>query len=359
MRHDIHQPSFSLLIAFLRNPLKPIRHDCKSDPAIPKSGTELPRSIFAPKEELEWLQVMLVELPKHKGTDKMQADLKQKISRVKKEIAAQAGKGAGKGLSTKIPRQGAGRAVIIGGPNSGKSQLLASLTKAKPVIAEYPFSTTAPMPGMMPWNDVYVQLIDSPPITADVFDSNTLGLVRGADLVLLMLDLGSDDGGDQLMEVIRQFQATKTRLGNRTGFAADDIGVTYTRTILVENKIDLEESEDRRQFFSEFVQTDFETHQVSALAPTGLAELADRIYQAMGVIRVYTKLPTRKEPDMDRPFTLKAGQTVVELAELVHRDFAKKLKGARVWGAQVHDATQVKPDYELNDLDIVELNVSQ
>ena len=317
------------------------------------------REASTPQEELEWLQVMLVELPKHKGTDKMQADLKQKISRIKKEIAAQSGKPASKGTSTKIPRQGAGRAIIIGGPNAGKSQLLASLTKAKPTVAEYPFSTTTPLPGMMPWNDVYVQLIDTPPVTADVFDPVILGLVRGADLVLLLLDLGSDDGGEQLMDVINQFGNTKTRLGRSTEFDAEDIGVTYTQTFLIDNKVDLEDADDRKQFFAEFVETDFERFEVSALHKTGLDDLADRIFEALNVIRVYTKLPTKKEPDMDSPFTLKAGQTLVELAELVHRDFAKNLKGAKIWGSQVHDGTQVKPDYELNDLDIVELHVAQ
>ena len=117
------------------------------------------RQATTPHEELECLQVMLVALPKHKGTDKMQADLKQKISRVKKEIAEQVKKGPQKGPITRMPRQGAGRAVIIGGPNAGKSQLLASLTKAKPNIADYPFSTTQPLPGMMSWEDVYVQLL--------------------------------------------------------------------------------------------------------------------------------------------------------------------------------------------------------
>ena len=316
------------------------------------------REATNPREELECLQVMLIELPKHKGTDKMQADLKQKISRVKKQIADQSGKSATK-AANKIPKQGAGRAVIIGGPNAGKSQLLASLTKAKPNIAEYPFSTSAAMPGMMPWNDIYVQLIDTPPITADAFDIVTLELVRGADLVLLMLDLGSDDGGEQLMDVLRQFRNSKTRLGKTTDFDPNDIGVTYTRTFLLDNKVDLPAANDRRQFFDEFVDADFERMEISALDKTGLTELSNRIYEALDVIRVYTKLPTKKEPDMDSPFTLKAGQTIVELAELVHRDFAKKLKGAKVWGTQVHDGTGVKPDYVLNDLDIVELHISQ
>ena len=314
------------------------------------------RQATTPHEELECLQVMLVALPKHKGTDKMQADLKQKISRVKKEIAEQVKKGPQKGPITRMPRQGAGRAVIIGGPNAGKSQLLASLTKAKPNIADYPFSTTQPLPGMMPWEDVYVQLIDTPPITKDVFDPMTLALIRGADLVLLMLDLGSDEGGEQLQELIDQFNCSKSRLGTKTEISQEDIGVAWTQTLLLSNKVDLPEADDRSQFFDEFLELPFERFSISALAGTGLPELRDRVYDSMDVVRVYTKLPHKKEPDMDSPFTLKNGQTVADLAELVHRDIASNLKGARIWGSQVHDGTQVKVDYVLHDKDIVELH---
>lgn len=315
------------------------------------------RQASTPQEELECLQVMLVELPKHKGTDKMQAELKQKISRVKKELASPGKKDSGRGGGTRIPRQGAGRAIIIGGPNSGKSQLLAKLSNAKPIVAEYPFSTTQPMPGMMPWEDVTVQLIDTPPITVDVLDPVTLGLIRGADLVLLMLDLGSDDGGEQLLEVVNKINQTRTRLGTETRIDEEDIGVTFTKTYLLANKIDLEEASDRRQFFSEFVDLPFEQFEISATEGIGLEPLAGRVYQTMDVVRVYTKMPNKKEPDMDSPFTLKSGQTLHDLALLVHRDIAKNLKGARVWGSQVHDGTPVKSDYVLHDRDIVELNV--
>lgn len=317
------------------------------------------RQATTPQEELDCLQAMLSELPKHKGTDKMQADLKQKISRAKKDLADQSKKGSGKskGSTTRMPRQGAGRAVIIGGGNAGKSQLLASLTKAKPNIADYPFSTTQAMPGMMPWEDVYVQLIDTPPITADVFDVNTQALIRGAELVLLMLDLGSDEGGDQLLEVVNKINQSKSRLGTETMINPEDIGVTYTETLLLANKIDLAESEDRAQFFAEFVDLPFETFSISALEGTGLKELSDRIYKAMDVVRVYTKLPKNKEPDMDSPFTVKNGQTLADLAELVHRDIARNLKGARVWSSRAHDASHVHVDYVLHDKDIVELHV--
>lgn len=314
------------------------------------------RQASSPEEELQCLQQMLIELPKHKGTDKMQADLKQKISRVKKELAGGGTGGGAARPSTRIPRQGAGRAVLIGGPNAGKSQLLAALTRAKPEIADYPFTTREPQPGMMPWEDVFVQLIDTPPVTRDLFDPSVQSLIRNADLVLLLLDLGSDDGGEQLQELLDRLAETKTRLGKETCLDEDDIGVSYTRTFLVPNKIDLPEAADRRAFFDEFLTVDFETFPISALEGSGLEVLRDAIYQSLGAIRVYTKLPKAKEPDMDKPFTLRAGDTVADLAALIHRDLAEKLTSARVWGSEVHDGTTVKPDYELHDRDIVELH---
>ena len=202
------------------------------------------RRATTPQEELDCLQLMFKELPKHKGTDKLQSDLKQKISRAKEDLSKPKKAGTGRGF--RLPRQGAGRAVIIGGPNAGKSQLLATLTSARPEIAPYPFTTREPQPGMMPWNDVMVQLIDTPPITADVYDPDVQALIRGADLVLLMLDLGDDEGGAALRDVWNQISKTKTRLGRETGIDEDDVGVTFTRAFLVDNKIDDPEATDRR-----------------------------------------------------------------------------------------------------------------
>ena len=161
------------------------------------------RQASGPEEELACLQEMLKEIPKHKGTDKLQADLKQKIARLRDEVAA--GKKSGGKSAHRIPRQGAGRAILLGPPNAGKSQLLAALTRATPEIAPYPYTTREPQLGMMPWEDVFVQLIDTPPISRDVFDPAVTGLIRGADLVVLMVDLGSDDGASELNELLAHF----------------------------------------------------------------------------------------------------------------------------------------------------------
>ena len=299
---------------------------------------------------------MLVELPKHKGTDKMQADLKQKISKLKKELAAGLGKTSHAKTTLKIPRQGAGRVIIIGGPNAGKSQLLTQLTRATPEVAEYPFTTREPSVGMMPWQDIFVQMIDTPPITRDLFTPTVQSLIRGADLVLLLIDLGNDDGGDQLKELWEHVSASKTRLSRRSYFDEQDVGVTYTQALLLPNKIDLAEASDRLDFFNEIIQPDLESFPVSALDGTGTAELAEAIFRCLNVVRIYTKQPG-KEPDMEKPYTLPKGGTVIEVAALIHHELAQNFKSAKVWGKNVHDATIVQGDYVLNDNDIVELHV--
>lgn len=308
------------------------------------------------EEELKWLEVMLRELPKHKASEKLQADLKQKISRAKKDAEAERKSGK-KAHGVRIPRQGAGTAVLLGGPNAGKSQLLASLTRATPQIAPYPFTTRAPQPGMMPWRDVTVQLIDLPPITKDFMEPYVQGLIRSAEVAVLAVDLGSDDGIEQLQDVLDRLAATKTRLAKTSSLDEDDVGISYTHTLLAANKIDLPEAGERLALLHELCPLDFEEYPISALNGTGLEALRGAIFGALDVVRVYTKLPAAKEADFERPFTLRRGATLLDLAELVHKDFVEQFKFARVWGATVHDATVAKGDYVLHDRDVVELHV--
>ncbi len=308
------------------------------------------------EEELHWLEIMYREMPKHKASEKLQSELKQKISRTKKELDSER-KAGKKGTSVRLPRQGAGTAVVIGGPNSGKSQLVAALTRAKPEIAPYPFTTRTPLPGMMPWQDVMVQLVDTPPITRDYLEPYMQGLIRGADLAILLADLGSDDGIEQLQELLDRLAATKTRLGNTSHLDENDLGVSYTATILAPNKIDLPEAADRLMLLHELCPIDFCEYPISAAHGQGLEQLRAAIYESLDVIRVYTKLPTAKSADFDKPFTIPRGHTLQEVAELVHKDFAEHLKFARIWGTGVHDGTVVKGDHVMHDKDVVELHM--
>ncbi len=323
-------------------------------PQYLKAQEEYRRAV-TPEDELKWLQVMFKEIPKHKASEKMQSDLKTKIAKLKKEVESDRKTGK-KGFSVRIPRQGAGSVAVIGGPNAGKSRLLAALTRATPEVAPYPFTTRAPLPGMMPWHDVLVQLIDTPPITSDFFEPYMHGIIRGADLAVLMLDLGSDDGVEQCHEALATLSATKTRLASTQHLDDEDVGISYTQTLLVPNKMDVPGAEDRLEMFRELCPVDFPVYRISAERGDGLEELRDAIFQGLNVVRVYTKLPTAKAADMEKPFTIRRGETVVEVAEQIHKDIAANFKFARVWGANVHDGSQVKADYEPSDGDIVEIH---
>ncbi len=305
------------------------------------------RRATTPEDELHCLQVMLRELPKHKGTDKLQAGLKYKISQAKKNCESE--KVGKKGQSVRILRQGAGRAVLLGGPNAGKSQFVRAVTRAHPEVAEYPFTTREPAPAMMPWQDILIQLIDAPPVTRDVLNPHLQGLVRGAELALLFVDLSSDDGIEQVIDVVERFAETKTRLGRVSYLDENDVGLSFTSTLLVPNKIDLDDAPLRLDLMYEETEFDFEEYVISATVGTGIDVLTSAIFKALDVVRVYTKLPTAKEPDYEKPFTVRRGGTLGDVAALVHRDFAEKLKFARVWGSAVHDGTTVKADYVVND----------
>ncbi len=313
------------------------------------------RRAQSPDEQLHCLQLMLRELPKHKGTDKLQAELKQKISKLKKELAAP-GKAAKRSSGVRIPRQGAGSVLLLGGVNSGKSQLLVTLTRARPEVAPYPFSTREPFPGMMPWEDVMVQLVDTPPITMDYMESYMQGLIRSADLVLLLVDLGNDNGIEQCQEVLDKLATTKTRLGPESRLDENDIGLSYTKTFLVPNKADLPEAPERLELLRELCPLQFSEFVISAQQGTQLEPLRDAIYQSLDVVRVYSKLPNQKEPDYDQPFTVRRGGSLLEVAQQIHKDYVQNFKFARVWGSQVHDGTIVKGDYLVNDRDVVELH---
>ncbi len=307
------------------------------------------------EERLAALQKMWREVPKHKASEKLQAEIKQKISQAKKECDRERQTNKKSGVSYKIPKQGAGQIMLLGAPNVGKSQLLCRLTKAKPAVAPYPFTTHEPHVGMMDWEDVHIQLVDTPPITADFLEPYLASLVRATDAALLMVDLADDDGPFAAEAIIDKLASVKTILTGSPPREPSDPSVRYTRTILGANKIDAEGAEDRLTVLREMFAERFPIQAFSAEHGQGMEDLRTALYRSLNVIRVYAKAPG-KPPDMTAPFTLPAGSTVADFAARVHKDLAEHLKSARIWGTGVYDGQSVGRDHVLHDRDVVELH---
>ncbi|MHC5541080.1 GTPase [Singulisphaera rosea] len=325
-------------------------------PQYSKAEEEFRRAT-SPADRLEKLREMFRLLPKHKGTEKLQSDLKQKISRAKDEIEGAKSGGSKKGgVSHRVPREGSGQIVIVGAPNAGKSSLLAAVTNAKPEIAAYPFTTRAPNPGIMTHEDVRIQLVDLPPITADFFEPWVPSLIRSADTALLVADLGDDDVADATEVVLAKLAEAHTELVGELPYDVEDESIQHVRTLMVANKLDAEGAADRLDVIREWFAPRFPILPISANRGEGLDVLKRASYDSLGILRVYTKLPG-KPADRTKPFTIPIGGTVLDLAREIHRDFESTLKYARVWGTGVFEGQTVKRDHELHDADVVELHV--
>jgi small GTP-binding protein len=307
------------------------------------------------EERLECLKKMWALVPKHKASEKLQAELKTKMSAAKEEVEHERKHPKKTGVSHKVPRQGAGQIILLGAPNAGKSRLLTRLTRATPEVAAYPFTTREPHAGMMEWQDVRVQLIDTPPVTADYLEGWQSSLVRAADGAVLLVDLGDDDGPFAAEAVVERLAQVKTVLTGTPPADNPDPSIQHVRTMLAANKLDAPGAADRLEVVRELFAARFPIHALDAESGRGLEELRDAIYRSLNVIRVYTKRPG-KPADLASPFTCSAGSTVVQLAERVHRDLATTLKSARVWGTGVFDGQTVPRDHVLHDKDVVELH---
>lgn len=310
-----------------------------------------------PEEKLAALKEMWVILPKHKASEKVQADLKTKISELTDEIehARLGPKKAAPGVH-KIPAQGAGQVVLLGPPNAGKSRLITRLTKAPAKVEPYPFTTRDPVPGMMDYEDVRVQLVDLPPVTPDHYEHFITELTRGADAALLFLDLSDDDGAAATQAVIDRLKQARRVLVGNTASDGDDPTTYHLKTLLVANKSDDEAADIRLELAREAFADRFPMLVVSAEHGTGLEDLRKAIYVLLGVMRIYTKQPG-KPAEKSNPFTCPIGSTVHELAGRVHKDFEDGLKSARVWGAGVFDGQTVGREHVLHDGDLVELHL--
>ncbi|OHE60623.1 MAG: hypothetical protein A2Z47_07165 [Thermodesulfovibrio sp. RBG_19FT_COMBO_42_12] len=307
------------------------------------------KQAVAPAEKIAALEDLIATVPKHKGTDKLRADLRRRLSQLRKDAVRK--KKGGRGDLYVVQKEGAAQIALVGFPNSGKSALLASLTNATPVIAEYPISTLTPLPGMMPFGDIQFQLVDLPPIGNEATDGWVSGILRYTDALLLVVDL-TEDSDVQAELLIEQLGCWNIQIIPEV---RTSVGV-FKKALIVANKRDLPGTEDSFIRLKERYDHVYPCISVSAKKKDNIEELKRAIFDLSGIIRVYSK-PPGKEPDLSRPFTIPSGSTILDLTESIHKDFFYGLKFARVWGSAKFDGQRVEKNHVLKDKDIVEFHV--
>lgn len=329
------------------------------------------RSTREPRERLQWLREMLRTIPKHKGTEHLQADIKARIKDLGEQLEGGKKGGGHGGPALVIRPEGAAQIALIGPPNSGKSALHARLTGSGAPVAPYPFTTQFPQPGMMPHEDIHFQLIDLPPIAAEHPVPWLGSTLQTADAALLIVDLGEPTCMEQLQAVRSTLAARRVTLTERWPAAGeprasaaasagppsdeDPFGVRLP-TLLLANKADrIADPEVELQALRDLMGLPFPAFAVSAETGRGLGELGPWLFAHLGVVRVYTKVPGHAA-ERQRPFTLRHGQTVGDVAQLVHRDLVRTLRYARIWGPSGFDGQTVGHEHRLADGDVVELH---
>jgi len=307
------------------------------------------------EDKLAALDEMYATIPKHKGTEKMRADIKRRISKLR-EKEKQSGKKGKRFDEFHVEKQGAGQVVLLGPPNSGRSTLLSRLTSAEPQIADYPYTTRSPMPGMMEFEDVSIQLVDTPPMFGEHTEGGVISLARNSDSIALTLDASDNTLLDQIEEMRQATAKSRTVLAGARSPGTDlTPGAVARPTLIVANKIDLAGADGNLIVLEEFYAAEFDICRVSALTGDGLEDLRRALFDSLRIIRVYTKIPG-KPPDLGKPFTLRKQSTLMDFAGAIHKDFVHKLRFARAWGKHHLDGAQIGREHMLEDGDVVELH---
>lgn len=301
-------------------------------------------------EKVDALEEMLRVIPKHKGTDRLQADLKSRIAKLRKEAGK---KGAKSGFSHIVPREGAGQVALAGPPNSGKSALVRALTRATPAVGDYPFTTREPVPGMMPFEDIAFQLVDLPPVSAQHTEPWVFDVIRYADLVWVVVEgERAIEGFDECRLVLEGRNIGLYPAGSAPRW---DSAAVQKKAMVVLTGMDVPGVPETVPVIEELLEGRWRVAGVSALGETGLADLARRTFVAFDIIRVYTKQPG-KPRDGSAPFTLPRGATIGDLAARIHKDLIETMRFARVWGASAFDGQAVQKDHVLAEGDTVEIH---
>jgi ribosome-interacting GTPase 1 len=371
-----------------------------------------------PREKLQKMQEFLACVPQHKGTMKLRGQIKKKMAVIRKDMEEKKRKGTGKstgGPKLFIEKEGAAQIALLGDTNVGKSCLLAALTKANVTVSATPYCTREPVPGIMNYLDVQFQLVEAPAVMRGSADGRawglkTLGLARNADGLVLMVDL-SCDPVEQLELVLGELEKTRVLVTKPKGrvdidrryagtalriilvgklldstmrevedllrsyritdaivritgeVTLDDVedaifeSTIYKPAVVVANKTDCPGAWARLRALERHVQGKLPVIAVSCEQRLGLEKLGETLFKTLGVIRVYTKEPAAREPS-PKPFTLKRGATLADLARSIHGEFVENFSFAKVWAKRlVFSPQKVGLGFVLEDEDVVEIHV--
>lgn len=311
------------------------------------------RQAHTPAEKLAALEEMLRTIPKHKASEKKQSDLKRRISELRQGDLHK-GKKSGGADPYHIERQGAGQAILIGPPNSGKSSIVGALTKAPVKITDFPYGTATPVPGMAHFEDVPIELVDMPPVTPDHLPGGLINAIRNADAVLIVVALDSESILEDLEGLMNALAERDITFDSTQADGEEEMRFGPEGFILC-TKIDVPGAADTFQTLKELRPAEPEMMAVSGRTGENLDVLMRKLFGTLNVIRIYSKEPGRPV-DRDKPFILPTGSTVEELARHIHKDLAVNLKYARVWGEKTYDGQQVHGHYGLHDRDVVEIH---
>ncbi|MGQ9543338.1 MAG: GTPase [Candidatus Bathyarchaeia archaeon] len=367
-----------------------------------------------PEEKIKALEEFLSAVPKHKGNERLRAQVKRKIATLRLEVQEKR-RPSGTVRQSLPKREGAAQIVLLGLTNSGKSSLLSSLTAARPTVADYPFTTQKPTPGMLSFIDIQFQLVEAPALTLNMAEDSgltpqTLNLTRQTDGLAIVLDMSGDPcrafelikselerSGISLerrksrVEIIKRKGISGVQVhlsGNLKGCSLEDVeelvrsygltGVsvrvwgeagiddveeailestmTYKPSIVIANKMDSPNVEGKLDELRKHVPEGVLIVPVSCKTGSGLYKVGQSIFQALELIRVYTKDPNEKAPSGE-PIVVNKGTVASEVAGRIHTDLQRNLKYVKVWGSSCkYPGERLGPTHILQDGDVVEFH---
>ena len=331
-----------------------------------KSAEAAFRAAREPKERLECLREMLRTIPKHKGTEHLQGDIKARIKQLTEELAGPKKGGARSGPALVIRPEGAAQVAVLGPPNAGKSALVSRLTGAHAEAGPYPFTTRFPQPAMLPYEDVHFQLVDLPPIARDHPVPWIVNALQPASAALLVADLSDPaclERTADVLEILGEKRVTLLADWDAVLAPPDPEAEDYDPfairlpTLMIAAKSDLlDDPEGEAAVFGELGGFAFPDIAASAETGAGLGAIGSFLFERLAIARVYTKAPGRP-PDMGTPFTVRAGGTVHDVACLIHKDIGRSFKYAKLWGRNGRfSGRQVGRDHLVSDGDVIEIH---